>query len=291
MPSLTQPFPKKRRRDEEDAVTQDIHLSLYVDEKSPASPPASADNSALSPQDLHGYYPHQQHHGASPRKIIPYPSPLAKKIRMSSERSSEEPQKQAPLTPSSRHNKNQTRSPATAPAAAAATIKQHSPSKTAAPTNLSPCHICHRKPTKKTELDSYADCEGCGERTCYVCIRECLGWKGTPTSATTHDVIHDNHDDEILMKDDHDYGQDENRKADEDNEDADGGQGDLDQSFSMEDAPWTQEANPSQGQDRTKRGGTWGKGGGRGHRGRICSQCCVEDGPEGEVICLGCLGT
>jgi hypothetical protein len=41
--------------------------------------------------------------------------------------------------------------------------------------DLNPCHICRRKPTAKHELDSFADCEGCGERTCYVCIRECLG--------------------------------------------------------------------------------------------------------------------
>ncbi|EPE31525.1 hypothetical protein GLAREA_12281 [Glarea lozoyensis ATCC 20868] len=41
--------------------------------------------------------------------------------------------------------------------------------------DLSPCHICRRKPTSKHELDGFADCEGCGERTCYVCIRECLG--------------------------------------------------------------------------------------------------------------------
>lgn len=58
----------------------------------------------------------------------------------------------------------------------------------------------------------------------------------------------------------------------------------LDQSFTMEDAP-TDEST------QMKREETWGKGGGTGHRGRICSQCCVEEGPEGEVICLGCLGT
>lgn len=40
---------------------------------------------------------------------------------------------------------------------------------------LDPCHICHRKPVVKSDLDSYADCEECGERTCYICIRECLG--------------------------------------------------------------------------------------------------------------------
>ncbi|RGP62046.1 hypothetical protein FLONG3_10349 [Fusarium longipes] len=36
---------------------------------------------------------------------------------------------------------------------------------------VAPCHICHRRPTKKTHLDSFADCQGCGERTCFVCIR------------------------------------------------------------------------------------------------------------------------
>ncbi|KAH6898618.1 hypothetical protein B0T10DRAFT_473246 [Thelonectria olida] len=41
---------------------------------------------------------------------------------------------------------------------------------------LAPCHICHRRPTKKSDLDSFAECQGCRERTCFVCIRECQGW-------------------------------------------------------------------------------------------------------------------
>ncbi|KAB8303285.1 hypothetical protein EYC80_004726 [Monilinia laxa] len=41
--------------------------------------------------------------------------------------------------------------------------------------DLRPCHICRRKPTVKKELDSFANCEGCGKRSCWVCIRECLG--------------------------------------------------------------------------------------------------------------------
>ncbi|KAK2741778.1 hypothetical protein FQN57_005522 [Myotisia sp. PD_48] len=40
---------------------------------------------------------------------------------------------------------------------------------------LAPCHICHRRPTTRTVLDAYADCEICLERTCYVCLRECNG--------------------------------------------------------------------------------------------------------------------
>lgn len=30
---------------------------------------------------------------------------------------------------------------------------------------------------------------------------------------------------------------------------------------------------------------------GTGHRGMVCSRCCVERGTEGEVLCLGCLRT
>lgn len=41
--------------------------------------------------------------------------------------------------------------------------------------DLSPCHICRRKPTEKKQLDAYADCEGCGKRTCFICVRECKG--------------------------------------------------------------------------------------------------------------------
>ncbi len=37
---------------------------------------------------------------------------------------------------------------------------------------LSPCHICHRRPTKKTDVDSFADCQGCRRQTCFVCIRQ-----------------------------------------------------------------------------------------------------------------------
>lgn len=40
-------------------------------------------------------------------------------------------------------------------------------------------------------------------------------------------------------------------------------------------------------EQRQKKGeGGWSGG---GHRGVICSRCCVESGGEGDVICLGCL--
>jgi hypothetical protein len=40
---------------------------------------------------------------------------------------------------------------------------------------LRPCHICHRGPKLKTDLDSYAECARCSQRTCYICIRQCEG--------------------------------------------------------------------------------------------------------------------
>lgn len=64
----------------------------------------------------------------------------------------------------------------------------------------------------------------------------------------------------------------------------------AERSIAMEDAPAADEGLRGVGQDKTSRGGdTWGWGEGRGHRGRICSQCCVELGTQGEVRCLGCL--
>ncbi|KAF7868469.1 hypothetical protein EAF04_005000 [Stromatinia cepivora] len=51
--------------------------------------------------------------------------------------------------------------------------------KSAGTMDLRACHICRRKPTVKKELDAFANCEGCAKRTCWVCIRECLGgWGG-----------------------------------------------------------------------------------------------------------------
>lgn len=38
---------------------------------------------------------------------------------------------------------------------------------------LRPCHICHRRPTTRAVLSGYIDCEDCGKRTCFICVREC----------------------------------------------------------------------------------------------------------------------
>ncbi|KAI1177523.1 hypothetical protein F4777DRAFT_541245 [Nemania sp. FL0916] len=129
---------------------------------------------------------------------------------------------------------------------------------------LSPCHICHRKPTKKSDLDCFADCMGCGERTCFVCLRDCQGW--LPTSD----------------------GDEPNHTTTEPE--------DPDASFTMQDVD-NDEPIPHNDTDKTtdtqrpeqrqKKGeGGWN---GRGHRKVICSRCCIERGSEGDVVCLGCL--
>ncbi|KAI8953762.1 hypothetical protein F4801DRAFT_596992 [Xylaria longipes] len=138
---------------------------------------------------------------------------------------------------------------------------------------LSPCHICHRKPTKKSDLDSFGDCTGCGERTCFVCLRACQGW--IPAS----------------------HGDAPNHTPTEAE--------DLSESFTMQDVDdeWslhnhaektTATQKPQQRQKKGEGGGGGGGGGdgswnGRGHRSVICSRCCVEKGSEGDVVCLGCL--
>lgn len=121
---------------------------------------------------------------------------------------------------------------------------------------LTPCHICHRKPTKKSHLDSFADCEGCGQRTCFVCIRQCYGRTAGHDSVLSEQEV-------------------------------------LSRSFHMDDAPPLVDddsnANANGGvrePERDMKG--WDAG---GHRGVVCSRCCVERGLEGDVACLGCLSS
>ncbi|KAL4802636.1 hypothetical protein BDV18DRAFT_147047 [Aspergillus unguis] len=38
---------------------------------------------------------------------------------------------------------------------------------------LRPCHICHRRPVTKDLLEAYTDCDMCGQRACFICLRQC----------------------------------------------------------------------------------------------------------------------
>ena len=56
-----------------------------------------------------------------------------------------------------------------------------------------------------------------------------------------------------------------------------------------EDRCWGVGAGHEQGGDGGYGGWRSGGRGEWGHRGMVCSQCCVERGADGEVRCLGCL--
>ena len=54
--------------------------------------------------------------------------------------------------------------------------------------SLRPCHICHRRPTTRELLDAYADCDLCGQRACYICLRQCdaMDCRGSVTIGENH---------------------------------------------------------------------------------------------------------
>lgn len=47
---------------------------------------------------------------------------------------------------------------------------------------LRPCHICYRRPTTRALIEAYADCSICGQRSCYICLRQCDGIDYTGSS-------------------------------------------------------------------------------------------------------------
>ncbi|PMD56578.1 uncharacterized protein K444DRAFT_616429 [Hyaloscypha bicolor E] len=128
--------------------------------------------------------------------------------------------------------------------------------------DLSPCHVCWRKPTDKSQLDSYAYCEGCGERTCFVCMRVCEGVGGLESRRMG-----------IIV--------------------GDGAFSfELDNPVAVDRQDWQTCSGGSGEEGREEEGRrAWYKDMIEGHRGRICSRCCVERGAEGDVWCLGCLRT
>lgn len=54
--------------------------------------------------------------------------------------------------------------------------------------SLRPCHICYRRPTTRELLDAYADCDLCGQRACYICLRQCdaMDCRGSVTIGENH---------------------------------------------------------------------------------------------------------
>lgn len=136
--------------------------------------------------------------------------------------------------------------------------QQQDPANRAPRPLLTPCHVCHRKPTKKSHLDSFAECQGCGERTCFVCIRQCHGGNAA--------------EDDLALSE----------------------QEMLSRSFQMDDEPteprvfqpMKQHHHRDETPAKTSAAIGWHA---CGHRSVVCSRCCVERGAEGDVVCLGCL--
>ncbi|KAK4193358.1 hypothetical protein QBC35DRAFT_103517 [Podospora australis] len=182
-----------------------------------------------------------QHHASSPlttRKLLPLP--LSKRQRTSLD-------SQITKSPVSRGGEE--------PAAASKHRSATSPAPTPAAQQpvMSRCYICFRKPTKKTDLDSFADCQGCGQRTCFVCMRQCLGWGPSDLPSSTFPSS--------FMQ--------------------------TETSFTMLDADDTSASDFNFGKPGPKEEENGWTGG--GHRQMVCSRCCVEKGADGDVVCLGCL--
>ncbi|KAG6007170.1 hypothetical protein E4U21_006273 [Claviceps maximensis] len=143
---------------------------------------------------------------------------------------------------------------------------------------LAPCYICHRRPGKKADLDSFAQCQGCGERACFVCVRQCHGWNPddgmsvlSEQEVLTRSFRMDDSVDEgaVTDSDGSAHKQEEARQRQRKQNRRHDGSGERDGNHDIRlcDRGWAAS----------------------GHRSVVCSRCCVERGAEGEVICLGCL--
>lgn len=283
MPSVThegqQPLPspispaKKRRRD--DGAGDLLHPQLYA---ASLQPSRSSSNSLLPGR--HGYSSrHEASHSQPLRRIIPLAS--AKRIRIYSEDEDTAGIPRRSQSPNTSTAQNRTSTPVISAALdddqdqgtpkddrlqeTDANSRPVPPSRqnTQQALSLARCHICHRKPTKKADVDSFADCEGCGQRACFVCMRHCLDWRPSRADKTWSSPAPQQQP-----------------------------QQDMSSSFHMEDADAghdhpTETAVDDVEEQRASEPPGWIQDG--GHRQMICSRCCVERGPEGDVVCLGCL--
>lgn len=252
MPSVTQGdreghlgFPSKKRCRDEFGSTgafHGIHNTVVHAATQPALPPDSEDLAALLDENQQPYH----------RKILP----VAKRLRLDDDRRAARPL----------HDRLPTSAAgAAAPAGDVSSATISTTTSTPASTRLSnttPCHICHRRPQRRSDLDSLADCEGCGQRTCFVCIRECPGWPGAD-SVVPADTQH------VPAARGMDHP----------------GEGEHTDSNSSSSNTGRQGTT---GQKTARLRTTWSHGS-SGHRRMICSRCCMERGQDGEVVCLGCL--
>ncbi|KAK3329032.1 hypothetical protein B0H66DRAFT_11007 [Apodospora peruviana] len=260
MPSVTQETPampssKKRRRDDIDSNDNNGD-SIQI----PLSHSSLHNHSHIS-QSLDNGAP--LHHGVTDvRKMMPLPAIKRQRRSISN----------SPTSATQR----QIRAPSL-PAPETSFDDRPTPQRTAslAPASLmSRCHICSRKPTKKSDLDSFADCQGCGNRTCFICIRECLDWR----PELGHEMTGCDREKLELAP-----SSTVNQLFSMLDADADANAIQEKISFQLQAAERgyisenSHEPHDSEG---------WAAKG--EHRQVICSKCCVETGAGGDVMCLGC---
>lgn len=133
---------------------------------------------------------------------------------------------------------------------------------------IMPCHVCHRRPTKKSDLDSFARCQSCQEQTCFVCIRECRRQKN----------LHNDPETPLLEEN---KGVQRSFHMDED-------ECEMSLGTLNTHAPQHDDSRASDREGTSSRNSA-NNNSSSTHHAMICSRCCVEEGPEGEVVCLGCL--
>ncbi|KAK4202251.1 hypothetical protein QBC40DRAFT_44878 [Triangularia verruculosa] len=269
---------KKRRRDDDRDNSQQftLYASLLANSTAAATNNAvySSHSSSIYPDSNHHSH-HHHHHGSNllplattARKMIPLP--LSKRQRMTTadtvevgndqhdgapKRQQQQHQDLAPHSKSPTHHQREGDSPSKQQQQQRSELGTRS--STTSTSLLSPCHICCRKPSKKSDLDSFADCQGCGQRTCYVCIRECLGWSP-------------------------------NSQQPQQQQPPPPPSLQTEPSFTMIDVDSEEPATGDRPAETGPEDSGWAKGGG-GHRKMVCSRCCVEKGQDGDVVCLGCL--
>ena len=331
MPSVTQEVPtvqscKKRKLDDNSHHHPPLYAGLLAEFAVPRANSCilSSPNASNTPRGVftdknldHAgllHHHHHHHHHPSPlatRKILPLPSVKRRRTSVDIDAGAEdEPMRRSPSTsPTQRqqrqqhsHTKNAHRDEELLrdkirPSAPGSSSSNNNNNNTIRHDLMARCHICFRKPTKKSDLDSFADCQGCGQRTCYVCIRECLGW-GPPSLQAEHDgmLFHDQHRIETAAGSA--GGTPSFTMLDAD--DAPGGEEDHQQQRSPQPSetitsppppPLPPTATAATGGMTVGREGQhetgWARGG--GHRQMVCSRCCVERGQDGDVVCLGCL--
>ncbi|KAM7222122.1 hypothetical protein V8F06_002394 [Rhypophila decipiens] len=266
MPSVTQNSPpsvppaKKRRRDDTDSITATTATINGHSNPHLAFPLSSPSLHNHDPRSLlHGANTPHYHHVHALRKVMPLPA--VKRIRTTDVKEDESRQTLAQTKPNSPISQDHGR-PASAP-----------PTTTnlTTPTLTKRCHICSRKPTKKSDLDMFADCEGCGQRACFVCMRQCLDWRPAVLREGIKDLSRQKNRESLgamstdsFTMEDANYAPDANGPHDQ-KEDQD--------SSSKHQQPKDTEGWPARGE----------------HRQMICSKCCIEAGQDGDIICLGCL--